>query len=385
MKPTIVCHSFPAWDSPYVKSTLELLKELAKTHRVIMIDYHYTFKDLLDSPFAPRQAIIKRKKRVMKVTGGNIEVISTLPILPINWIKQPKVFDWFAKVNAWWIQQSLIKRFENPSLKEYILINAFNPIYGYHLRNFFKPIKKIYYCYDEISATSWSGVHGGKYEKLLIPTMDAVVCTSRQLLSKKRTLANRAFLVQNGVNLEIFMNETVEKQSKPILGYVGAVDDRIDFDLVRSVALYFPHHHLEFYGDLKTKPPILPENVHFYGAVKQHLLPEKINEMEVCLVPFVSSKLTAAIYPLKVNEYLAMGKPVVSTSFADLSDFEKHMYVADTTELFIHQIQKAMKYNSRVKIQERKEFAAQNSWSHRADALRLILSKIKPSMGNWST
>ena len=110
------------------------------------------------------------------------------------------------------------------------------------------------------------------------------------------------------------------------------------------------------------------------GAVAQELLPEKVQAFDVCLIPFVKSKLTEAIYPLKINEYLAMGKAVVCTDFSDLSDFEKVAEIATDKDGFVKAIRKALRYNTRLKTQKRIEFAKQNSWEHRARQFAEALS-----------
>ena len=78
----------------------------------------------------------------------------------------------------------------------------------------------------------------------------------------------------------------------------------------------------------------------------------------------MKNKLTEAIYPLKINEYLAMGKAVVSTNFSDLSDFETIADIANTNEEFISKIESADL--SKESSEKRKEFAFENSWKARA-------------------
>ncbi|PWL31616.1 glycosyltransferase [uncultured Roseivirga sp.] len=368
MKKVIVCHSFPAWDTPYIKSTIELLKQLSKDHRVIMIDYHYTIKDLFFNKFAPVKNILGTGSRIRnQITDhGEIELISTPPVLPINWIKSAKLYDWAAKLNSRIVGRSIKSQLKKLGVEEYTLINAFNPIFGYHTRNFFSPKKSIYYCYDEISGTDWSGKHGTHYEEIYMPLVDEVICTSTTLQSNKLPLAKQVKFIPNGVNLDIFLAPHNEKSKGNTIGYVGAVDKRIDFELISYCAENLPEYNFEFYGPVKTELPPLPSNVSLMGSVEQHMLPDKMQNFDVGLIPFVKSKLTAAIYPLKINEYLAMGKPVVASNFSDLSDFSKVAEIADSQEEFLKAIKRSIRYNSRIKTQKRVEFAKQNSWANRA-------------------
>jgi glycosyltransferase involved in cell wall biosynthesis len=376
MKKVIVCHSFPAWDTPYIKSTIELLKQLSADHRVIMIDYHYTLKDLFFNKFAPVKQILglSRRTRTFTTNQGAIEVISTPPILPINWIKHKGLFKAMARLNAWVIGRSIKKQLQRSAVDSYTLVNAFNPVYGYYCRSYFAPLKTVYYCYDEIAATEWSGVHGAAYEERFMPLADEVICTSSVLKRNKSELAKQIQFIPNGVNLDLFLAPHKEKSNGSTIGYIGAIDSRIDFDLVAHCAMALPEFEFQFYGPVKTTLPKLPANVKMLGAVAQELLPEKVQAFDVCLIPFVKSKLTEAIYPLKINEYLAMGKAVVCTDFSDLSDFEKVAEIATDKDGFVKAIRKALRYNTRLKTQKRIEFAKQNSWEHRARQFAEALS-----------
>lgn len=368
MKKTIVCHSFPAWDTPYIKSTIELLKQLSKDHRVIMIDYHYTIKDLFFNKISPVKQIsgVGSRVRMIQTEYGQIELISTSPVIPINWIKNKKLFHFMAKVNSRLIGKTIKKQLTKLGVQDYTLINAFNPIYGFFMKDIFKPLKTIYYCYDEIAATQWSSKHGATYEQAYIPMVDEVICTSSTLKAHKQEFAKEVKFIPNGVNLDIFLATDKEITNGKTIGYIGAIDNRIDFELIDYCAKTLSDHHFQFFGPIKTEIPILPANVTFLGSVDQSKLPEKIEQFDVCLIPFVKTQLTEAIYPLKINEYLAMGKPVVTTHFSDLSDFKKVAEIAESKEDFLKAIKRSIRYNSRLKVQDRIEFAKGNSWENRA-------------------
>lgn len=374
---TIVCHSFPAWDTPYVKSTVELMTRLAKTHRVIFIDYHYTWKDVFKHPNAPKKRLLGLQTRIRKekTQYGEIEVVSLPPVLPTTWINKPGLFKVFSQLNGWWLRQFIKKVKRELNLNEFTLINAFNPIYGLQTDKAWKAKKSIYYCYDEISGTQWAGKHGPRFEKDFAASVDMVITTSSELQKKKSKLNANCHLVPNGVNLDIFQNPPISRNKTKTLGYVGAVDDRIDFDLLHHISQAMPDHIIDIYGPMKVLlPRLLVNRVRFHGAIPQEQLPQVISEMDACLIPFVKNELTAAIYPLKINEYLAMGKPVISTDFADLCDFYGQIAIGKTQEEFIGHIKKQIRYNSRIKAQQRIEFAKENSWDQRADRLRSLIS-----------
>jgi glycosyltransferase involved in cell wall biosynthesis len=133
------------------------------------------------------------------------------------------------------------------------------------------------------------------------------------------------------------------------------------------------------------------------GSQPPQTLPNWVAQFDVCLIPFLKNDLTAGIYPLKINEYLACGKPVVATRFSDLSDFEEVVDIADTSEEFIILVKKVLG-ESRPKNQSNKHannddiphetrkkriaFARQNSWENRAEAFGEAVSETLGSLQN---
>ncbi|OEK04551.1 glycosyltransferase [Roseivirga misakiensis] len=372
---TIICHSFPAWDTPYIKSTLELMTRLTKENRVILVDYHYTWKDVFFNRYAPKKRVmgLANKWRNIKTNFGTIEVYSSPPVLPTNWINNQRVLRLFNRMNAWVLKRSIRSITKKVNPEKTTLINAFNPEFGLLTQPYWKAKKTFYYCYDEISGTTWSGKHGPSYEEEFIKTADGVICTSQHLKDQKSKLNENCYLVPNGVNLDVFKTVVPNKKRSYTLGYAGAIDDRIDFNLISRLAQSFHLYEHHFFGPIKTNLPQMPANVHFHGAINQELLPEKLNMLDACLIPFVKNELTKAIYPLKINEYLALGKPVISTDFADLSDFEKLISIADGPAEFIALTQKEIQYNNRLKGQKRIEFAKKNSWPDRARQFNKVI------------
>lgn len=379
MKKTIICHSFPAWDTPYIKSTVELMKRLSGEYRIIFLDYHYTWKDLLTNPHAPKKRLLGLGSRWRKINtrDGEIEVYNTPPIFPVNWINAGWLFRLVAGINGWLLRGTIRRIQKRIRSEETILINAFNPVYGWLTDRSWRVNRKVYYCYDEISGTQWSSKWGTEYEKKYLEQVNEVITTSPKLKEQKGKINHNTQLVPNGVNLEVFNNPPVLKTKTKVIGYIGAIDDRIDFKLIKQLSSQLPDYQFYMIGPLKSIEAQACwkgiHNIHTPGAIDQTLLPKEIAEMDLCLIPFVKNDLTAAIYPLKINEYLAMGKPVVATHFSDLSDFGSLISIADGSEAFLKAIQRELKGNTRLRIQKRIAFAQQNSWEARAQQFGALL------------
>lgn len=372
MKKTIICHSFPSWDAPYIKSTMELMKRLAATHRVIIIDYHYTWKDLFTSKYAPIKALLGLENRWRKLNTkfGEVEIYNTPPVIPVNWINSQKLFKVIAGVNAWLLRGTFKRIQKRISSSDTVLVNAFNPVYGLLTDKAWDVSQKIYYCYDEISATDWSSKWGAVFEEQYLKKVDRVITTSSKLRAAKSDSNPDCHLVKNGVDLDIFQYPQLVKSKNRVIGYIGAVDNRIDPQLVKSMAERLPEYQFRFIGPVTSSETVknwndLP-NIECTGPTDQAMLPAMINKMDACIIPFKKNDLTAAIYPLKINEYLAMGKPVVSTDFADLSDFKSLISVSQDSESFAQLLERELRGNTRLRIQKRISFAKQNSWESRA-------------------
>ena len=349
---------------------------MARDNRVIYLDYHYTWKDVFFNKHCPIAHVLgwKSRWRNVQTSHGCLEVYSTPPILPVNWINNQWLFKTLSNFNGWWIRRHIRKILRKINNNETTLINALNPVFGVLTNKAWKVKKKVYYCYDELKGTPWSNKWGPHYEQLYLKMVDSVVCTSSQLKKSKALFNDECHLVKNGVNLELFKNPGLDKTQNKIIGYVGAIDNRIDLGLLIYLANEFANYLFYFYGPIKIKlPDFLPLNILLHGAKAQSDLPELIKKMDICVIPFVRNELTAAIYPLKINEYLAMGKPVITTDFGDLSDFESIISITKDQPDFAASLRKELKSNSRLKIQKRVDFALKNSWMERKHELESIL------------
>ncbi len=378
---TIICHSFPAWDTPYIKSTVELMTRLAGHNRVIFIDYHYTIKDLFSHPNAPKAQLLGKASRWRKIQTehGQIEVYNSLPVIPVNWVNQPSLFKLLMMLNACLVSFSIKKILKSVDKKNTVLVNAFNPIYGWFTRKYWQGIPTTYYSYDEIGGTAWASKWGSIYETKYAQQVNDIITSSSHLKEKFDRLHPRVACVKNGVNLSVFKQEKIETTRNHIIGYIGAIDNRVDLDVLKSLAKALPDYKMEMLGPLKVELPAeMPKNVVCLGALAQSSIPEIAKNWDACIIPFVKNQLTKAIYPLKINEYLAMGKPVITTNFSDLSDFEQLISIAENTEDFVADTKKELRYNNRMKIQKRIAFSQQNSWESRAREFGDLLANIAP-------
>jgi glycosyltransferase involved in cell wall biosynthesis len=388
----IICLAFPAWEGNYLKSTVQLMKEMAHSHRVLYIDYAYTWKDffqsMLGKGFASWRRMIGWEPRLRELTvenGATLYVLTLPPILPTNFITNAFVFDVMNHINAYFMKKIIQQAQLKLHMATPTVVNAFNPFFGIHLAGQLGEKQLIYYCYDEIGAATWAKQHGTRLENHFLKIVDRVVVTSQGLFNKKSKQHPNCHLVKNGVDFDLFASPHSQPIQKPIvsshahiktIGYLGSVDERLDYDLIKKVIQATPQYQYLFVGRVTQteyqKQLEQYPNVVLVGAQPPIVLPTWVQQFDVCWIPFIKNELTAGIYPLKINEYLAAGKPVVSTSFSDLTDFTSVISIAETPE----EMFQSFNLNKQNATQ-RKDFAAKNAWRSRAQDL---LALMQPEM-----
>lgn len=212
----------------------------------------------------------------------------------------------------------------------------------------------VYDCIDEHAAYPWNQHLRDEIaalEKRLLQRADLVTVTSTHLLERKRTAARPPYLVPNGVDLALFARALAEETplardvadlEGPVLLYVGAIAEWFDTVLLDHIATSHPDWTIVLIGPRSIRAPVFERtNVLSLGARAQADIPGYLKRANVCLIPFVVDELTRAVNPLKLYEYLAAGKPVVSTALPDVYALEAPgvVHVARTHDEFVRQVE----------------------------------------------
>ncbi|MBI1224921.1 MAG: glycosyltransferase [Bacteroidetes bacterium] len=381
----IVVIGLPAWEGEYLKSTVQLVGELAKDNSVLYVEYPFTWKDAimgkLGKTKAPWRRMLGKEQRLRSLrldNGAEMNVLTLPPMMPVNFINGDALYDSLMGANARKAHTAIQAAMKTLGFHRPVVVNAFNPFLGVFLARQFNEKALIYYCYDEISAAKWAGKHGERLERKFMQQADAVVTSSTPLFMAKQHIAKRSFLVKNGVDFNLFndSSSTVSRPSRTI-GYLGSLDERLDYNLLESTVISMPNYQFVFVGRINSQEVerlrCLP-NVELVGSQPVASLPSWVQKFGVCMIPFLKNKLTAGIYPLKINEYFAAGKPVVTTDFGDLDDFRHLVSVADTPKQFAKALEAALENDGR--SQQRIAFAHGNSWQQRAADMGIAIQQV---------
>lgn len=256
----------------------------------------------------------------------------------------------------------------------------------------------IYDCNDNHLAFPNTPVWARGYLERVVRQVDAVVVSSPYLRQEIETAApQRIVEIGNGVDFELFdaawraprRPEEIVGLPRPRIGYAGALAEWIDLELLAATAAAFPQGTLVLLGPAvgaAVRPreffAALP-NVCWLGSKPHEDLPHYVAEMDVCLIPFRRTPLTFGVNPNKLYEYMALGKPVVSTDFSPfLRQFSAWLQVAPSPEAFVHAVGRALE--SPGDSEARRQCAREHSWTasavHMTDLLReLSTSDASPS------
>ncbi len=264
-------------------------------------------------------------------------------------------------------------------VQQYIYINFFDPYFLRKIPEDIKPLKFVYQCMDDMSQVEYTRKHGIRLEEEIISNADITLCTSMELTRLKSAFSPNVYFHPNAADIQLFKTAFANDLPRPydmpvdkkIIGFTGSIEYRTDFALLKKIAL----HHIDkvicligpTYGEEHKQAGLhLLNNVVFIGPKKIEELPMYLQCFDCCIIPYKKNVLTNSIYPLKINEYLAAGKPVVSTDFSeDIISFKDVSYISTDHDSFITLIDTAILEDDIHKKHQRLEKAMLNSWDNR--------------------
>ncbi|MEM3871078.1 MAG: glycosyltransferase [Nitrososphaeria archaeon] len=207
-----------------------------------------------------------------------------------------------------------------------------------------------------------------------------VINSSEALWREARKYNDNSILVRNGADLKKLSLHTPKKNTrKKVIGYIGTISYWIDFDLLKKLAETYPEYEIHLVGPLIEKDKILKalkniKNLKFCGKVPYDEVPKKLNEFDIGIVPFKIDELTKAVDPVKVYEYMAAGKNVVSTNLPELHRLNNYIYIAKNHEQFIKFCDEAIR-RPKVSPETLIKIASENTWEKRVEQIQKEIFK----------
>jgi glycosyltransferase involved in cell wall biosynthesis len=248
----------------------------------------------------------------------------------------------------------------------------------------------VYDCMDELSQFKGAPPELQRREIELLQAADVVFCGGRKMREKRLPVNPNCHFYGTGVDVAHFgsalsadlpVHPDVAELNPPVLGYFGVIDERIDYALLAKLADARPDWSIAMVGPFaKVDPKDFPQrpNLHWLGGRPYERLPEITKGFSVCLMPFALNPATEYINPTKALEYMAAGRPVVSSALNEVkSNFARVCHIAHSHEQFIEHCRREVERPSLVHIDRGLTLARENTWEaiasrmeqHIADAL----------------
>lgn len=242
----------------------------------------------------------------------------------------------------------------------------------------------VYDCMDELSGFAGAPPGLREAERALLERADVVFTGGRSLYESKRHLHTNIHPFPSSVDVNHFAAARSKGVVQPAdqaaiphprIGFFGVLDERLDLELLAGVARLRPDWHLVLLGPVvKINPHSLPgsSNIHYLGQKTYTELPQYLAGWDVAMLPFARNEATRYISPTKTPEYLAGGRPVVSTSITDVV----HPYgdlglarIADSPEAFVAAVEAAVAEDPVIRQQAADALLATMSWDETWQAM----------------
>jgi len=249
----------------------------------------------------------------------------------------------------------------------------------------------VYYCIDSFSASSKSAKRIKSAEEKMLQYVDTVFVTSHALKDYCERYSRSVAFFPFGVNIEKFERAAdsvceipvdLMNIKRPMVGYVGGIHKWLDLDLLKYLAEHYPEYSFVFVGPLQTDTQGLQgiKNLYFLGSKTHEELPAYIKNFSVTIIPYLICDYTNNVYPTKLNEYLAMGKAVVSTALPEVKMFDREypgiVYIAENFEKFGERIKEAFAVHDPELVKRRIWTARENNWTNRIEQMSKILEGL---------
>ena len=364
----LVVHSHLRWDFVWQRPQ-QLLSRIATTNNVLFVEEPI----FLDDVTAPS----------LHVSTPNTGVTRVVPHLPA---RDAGDYDTVARVVRSLLESLLTSKDIAPRFLR-VVQWFYTPMPAPVMLGAFNEVAVVYDCMDELAQFRFAPSDIGEREQLLLAQADVVFTGGYRLFESKKRYHENTHFFGCGVDARHFgtarLPETevpgdVASLSHPVFGYFGVIDERLDYELIAALAAERPDATVLMVGPFaKVDPRELPQaaNIRWLGQRDYEDLPRYVKAFDVCLMPFALNEATQFINPTKTLEYMAAGKPIVSTAVADVvRNFSPIVRVARSSDEFVRAVLDAAKEPDESLIAAGMKKAAGSTWEAIVDRMREIIA-----------
>jgi glycosyltransferase involved in cell wall biosynthesis len=375
----ILCFGGQQWEYPGFQQ--EVMRHLSAHNRVLYVNA----LGLRKTSFKLKNANVYFAK-LKKLFGGARKVSGTVRVF--NPFFLPVLYnDYMDKVNTVLLRGQFRNLLRDLNFKDYLLwagTPTMVPFLG-----LFQPRLLIYNPVDRVCAFSFvdrAGVQ--KYERAIASAADLIITTADAIKEDMAYYNKNCEVVSHGVSFEHFnramqdlqIPEDLKGVKKPVIGFFGLLNERVDLELVRKVALQYSNATVLFVGKANADLSLFRNmaNVSVLGFREFDILPAYLRVFDVCIIPFHLSELVEAIDPIKLREYLCAGKPVVTTNFREARKFADLIYIGRNHSEFVEAVGHALMEHDPNLVQKRISAVRHDDWPSK---ISLISSLVLHTLG----
>lgn len=397
----IVVVGIQAWDIEIGSNCKNIAKEFAKHNRVLYVN------PPLDTATERRDKHKESIKKRLRIKNGQenglVEIDKNLwnlyprkNVNSINWVPFKALYNILNKRNATRFASDISAAVAQLGFKDYILFNDSSMFLGLHLKELLKPKAYAYYMRDYLVKVPYWKKHGERLEPETIKKADVAVTNSEFYEDLCTPINRHSYMVGQGCDVSLFNDEndsvTIPEEfnniPRPILGYVGYLTSlRLDIEVIEHIAKERKDWSVVLVGpeddDFKNSKLHHLSNVYFLGSKDAIELPNYVKGFDVAMNPQLVNNLTIGNYPRKIDEYLAMGKPVLATKTKAMNMFSKHVYLGESKDDYIFLAEKALKEDSKELAKKRMSFAKSHTWENNAKAIYNAIIKATKDRIQW--
>jgi hypothetical protein len=357
----LVCVSHLRWDFVFQRPQ-HLMVRAAKERKVVYFE----------------EPIFKEGQAARLQTRWDNNVLVATPLLPID-LDEIQI----GKMS----RQMLEELLNEQSIKQFVLW-MYSPMPLPYLEGL-KPQAIVYDCMDELANFRFAPPTLRLREQQLFEKADVVFTGGMSLYEAKCNQHSNVYCFPSSVEVSHFAKarrllpepRDMQNLRRPRVGFYGVIDERMDLELLKHCSQSLPEVEFVMVGPLaKISIQDLPQsaNLHFLGQKSYAELPSYLAHWDVAMLPFAINESTRFISPTKTPEYLAAGKPVVSTAIKDVVrpyGEEDVVYIARDAEDFCASIRKALLDDQRCRQYKADTIVSQMSWDNTWEAMEQQLQR----------
>ncbi|WP_282135686.1 glycosyltransferase [Seonamhaeicola maritimus] len=383
----IVIIGIQPWDIEIGSNCKNIALEFAKDNRVLYVNPPM---DRITRIKQKNNQRIQKRIRIAKGQIPNLEKISdnlwnVYPkntVESINWVGSHSIFKILNKRNAHLLSSDIKSAIKRLNFSDFILFNDSSMFLGLHLKELLQPKVYAYYMRDYLVKVPYWQKHGERIEPHVVEKADVLATNSDFFAEFGLRYNPHSYMVGQGCDVSHFSDEddTIKVPNdfndipSPVIGYVGSLTTlRLDIKLLEHIANERKDWSIVLVGpedeDFKKSELHNLPNVYFLGRKDSSELPNYLKGFDVAMNPQLINNLTIGNYPRKIDEYLAMGKPIIATKTKAMEMFKDSVYLGSTKEQYIELIEKALIEDSKERAKDRINVAKSHTWTNNVEAI----------------